>query len=459
MSLKSKEELEDTIAQKSGKPVEEIRRLINEKLALYPITPRAAASMVAGDLGIPQELRFVKGKLPSLRGKESIKVTIEEVLNDPHKYDKLNMKFEGYIVSPRVFDYGENKEKEAISFGLIDPTGYIRGVGWKSGPVSLFQGIKNGDTISIDGAGVQFLDENNSDVPQINVWPSCVVEKFDKPKGWKTLDELKDIYLAKTLEQIYDNDEGIITVSVLSVVGTRPYWGCPVCYVGIKEGELCKEHNLERVELFWITLFVGDKSQESALSIPPGIADKLPEMGYYDAEELVGKTMKCFVWYSEERGLMLREILSIEGESGSKKPVGFICPQCSKPFPTQESLNAHILIAHPEKEEKKESIEVKTLKEIEEKETVPAGTPEPRREEKSDLTDQNIEGEALVPTIEVSEKDYKLAKDLVSFLTPADLATVKAELESTVKGDAMALLKKMKNNGFIEIKGGKVRRV
>ena len=445
MSLKSREELEDTIAQKSGKPIEEVRRMINEKLSLYPITPRAAASMVAGDLGIPQEIRFVKGKLPSLRGKESVKVSIEDVLSEPHKYDKLNMKFEGYIVSPRTFDYGDNKEKEAISFGLIDPTGYISGVGWKSGPVSLFQGIKNGDTISIDGAGVQFRDET-PDTPQINVWPSCVVEEFEKPKGWKTIDELRDIYLAKTLEQIYDNDEGIITVSVLSVVGTRPYWGCPECFVGIKEGEICKEHNLERVELFWVTLFVGDKSMESGLSIPPGIADKLPEMGYYDAEELAGKTLKCFVWYSEDQGLRLRELISIEGESGSEKPDSFICPQCSQPFPTKESLNAHVLISHPEKEEKKEAIEVKTLKEIEEPEPEEPEKPEPPAKEEQ-------------PTIKVSEKEYKTAKDLVNFLVPTDLASVKSELESMVKGDAMALLKKMKDDNFIEIKGGEVRSV
>lgn len=455
MSLKSREELEDTIAQKSGKPVEEIRRMINEKLSLYPITSRAAASMVAGDLGIPQELRFVKGKLPSLRGKESIKVSIEDVLSDPHKYDKTNMRFEGYITNLRKFTYIKNEmENVAISFGLLDPTGYLGGVGWKEGPVSLFGGVENGDTIAIDGAGVQFRDET-PDTPQINVWPSCVVEEFEKPKGWRTLDELRDIYLAKTLEEIYDNDEGIITVSVLSVVGTRPYWGCPECYVGIKEGELCKEHDLERVELFWITLFVGDKSMESGLSIPPGIADKLPEMGYYDAEELAGKTMKCFVWYSEERGLMLRELISVEGESGSEKPDSFICPQCSEPFPTKESLNAHVLIAHTEKEKKKEGIEVKTLKEvtkeIEEEEVKTSKEPEPSVEEEQ-------------PTIEVSEKEYKTAKDLVNFLTPADLATVKTELESimkddSMKGDAMTLLKKMKDDGFIKIESGEVRRV
>ncbi len=282
--MSEKEKLLENLVEKSGKSVEELNRLISDKVNELSglVSEEGAIYIVANELGVRLEAEKPKRdvEFAKIEDIKEAKVPVSMIVKVIKKYDKIN------------FTSSKGTEGAVQSCLVGDEGGVIRLTVWND-QTEVLENIHEGDILKITNA---YTRENTQNTERIDVHYGQYSDLEVNPAGVEIkLPEFKPTSFDSVEKKITDIEEGDRNVKISATVTDfdipRFYVACPSCFKKVTRDEnihSCAEHGeVDSIKVPIVNLIVDD----STGTVPVvGFRDRSEEITKLSSEEIIGLT-------------------------------------------------------------------------------------------------------------------------------------------------------------------------
>ncbi len=280
--MSEKEKLLENLAAKSGKSLDELNKLIAEKVDELSglVSEEGAVYIIANDLGV---------RLDADRPKKDADLVKIEEITEP----KTPVSFICKVIRKydRVTFSSDNNEGSVQSILVGDETGITRVVFWHE-KTQLLENIQDGDVLKITNA----YTRENARSERIEVHYGQYSDIEVNPKGVDIqLKEFERTNFEFTQKKVSELEEGDRNIQIKGIITDfeipRFYIACPECFKKVFQDEgsyKCAEHEeVEAIKVPIINIIIDD----SSATIPVvGFRDRAEKIAGIPADEIIGLT-------------------------------------------------------------------------------------------------------------------------------------------------------------------------
>jgi replication factor A1 len=281
--MSEKEKLIENLVSKSGKSLDDINKLVSDKVNELSglVSEEGAIYIVANDIGVKLDAERPKKEADSVKIEDitEAKVPTSLVCKVIRKYDKV------------TFQSKSGSEGSVQSVLVGDETGVIRIVFWNE-KTEVLDNIQDGDILSIINAYTR--ENTNSERIEIHFGQYSDIEV--NPEGVAI--ELP-AYTPKEIEfsekKVSEMAEGDKNVKITGIVTDydipRFYVGCPECFKKVQQDDgkqSCGQHGeVTALKIPIVNMIVDDSTGTIAVV---GFRDRAEQLSGVSTEEVLGFT-------------------------------------------------------------------------------------------------------------------------------------------------------------------------
>lgn len=280
--MSEKEKLIENLVSKSGKSIDEINKLVADKVNELSglVSEEGAIYIVANDIGVKLDAERPKKEADLVKIEDVTEPKVPTSLNCKviRKYDKV------------TFQSKSGSEGSVQSILVGDETGVTRIVFWNE-KTEVLDNIQEGDILGITNA---YSRENNSQ--RIEIHFGQYSEIVVNPEGVEiTLPEYTPRDIEFTEAKVNTLEEGAKNIKINGIISSydipRFYVGCPECFKKVQQDDgkqMCGQHGeVQANRIPIVNLIVGDETGTIAVV---GFRDRAEQLSGVSTEEVLGFT-------------------------------------------------------------------------------------------------------------------------------------------------------------------------